>query len=69
MNDQLWYDTHRLVHYTKPSHIVGEILRNGFLLVPNRREFIQLLIRTRQFPAQEPLQFEMVSFTELRICA
>jgi hypothetical protein len=67
MNDQLWYDTHRLVHYTKAPHIVGEILRNGFLLVPNRRELIQRLIRTRQFPAREPQQFGMVSFTELRI--
>jgi hypothetical protein len=67
MNDQLWYDTHRLVHYTKSPQIVNAILRNGFLLVPNRRDLIHSLIRTRQFESREPQQFGMVSFTELRV--
>jgi hypothetical protein len=67
MNDQLWYDTHRLVHYTKTPQVVSAILRAGFLLVPNRRDLIQRLIRTREFISREPQQFGMVSFTELRV--
>ena len=38
--DDSWYEQHLLVHYTKSADVVGAILKNGFLLVPNKRHLI-----------------------------
>lgn len=67
VNEQNWYASHQLVHYTRDPETVASILENGFLLVPNKRGLIQRLLNTREFTSREPQQFGMVSFTELRI--
>lgn len=61
-----WYDTHLLLHYTKSPEIVASVLKNGFMVVPNRRHLINQLLGTNGFQRREPQQFGMVSFTELR---
>lgn len=62
-----WQDTHLLLHYTKSPEIVASILKNGFMLVPNRRHLINALLDNKDgFQRREPQQFGMVSFTELR---
>lgn len=68
LNPQLpsWYDTHLLLHYTKSPEIVASILKNGFMLFPNRRHLINQLLGTNGFQKREPQQFGMVSFTELQ---
>lgn len=67
MNQESWYDSHQLVHYTRDAETVASILENGFLLVPNRRNLIQRLLNTTGFEKREPQQFGMVSFTELQV--
>lgn len=66
VEEQSWYRTHQLVHYTRDPTTVSSILDNGFLLVPNGRGLIQKLLNTKQFAKREPQQFGMVSFTELQ---
>jgi hypothetical protein len=61
-----WSETHQLFHYTTSPGVVGSILKNGFMLVPNRRNLINRLLWTKGFERREPQQFGMISFTELR---
>ena len=60
-----WRLQNMLFHYTSSAEVVGKILRNGLLLVPNRRELANLLLGRSGFERREPQQFGMVSFTEL----
>lgn len=60
-----WRLQNMLFHYTGSAEVVSKILRNGLLLVPNRRELANLLLGRSGFERREPQQFGMVSFTEL----
>lgn len=61
------HDRDRLVHYTNSAETVGSILRNGFLLVPNKRHLINALLGEQILSDREPQEFGMVSFTQLPI--
>lgn len=60
-----WMDQNCLVHYTKTPDSVRSILQHGFILFPNPRGLINLLLSTDGFKQREPQQFGMVSFTEI----
>ncbi len=61
------HDTTQLIHYTRDAATVGSILRNGFLLIPSRRELLAALVENRADWDKEPQEWGMVSFTELPI--
>lgn len=58
-----------LFHYTRRLETVSKILRNGFLMAPNRRELMEVLLPGASFGEREPQQFGMISFTELDLGA
>jgi hypothetical protein len=53
-----------LTHYTRSLPAVVNILNEGFVWVPNRRNLMPKLVAGSDFSKREPQQFGMISFTD-----